>query len=273
MSLGIQPNVRMVGTATSGICSSLLISPISSLRMLHHRTPVKPSGRLYKSTRSVPLQPLVITCAEEKVTIEPITNVKFSTSIVAPGGSSPLSLVGTGYREKSIAFIKVKVYAIGMYMDASISKSLAVWKGKTKDELSKDASFFKAVAEAPVEKGIKIVLVRDVDGATFWGALDEAVAPRLKVANAGAAGQEALDAFGEVFRGRSLKQGTSIYLTWVQPSKLQVAVAGDSMIPESVEASIVSADLVSSLFDVYLGENPVSPTTKVSIASGLTASL
>ncbi|MCO5579923.1 hypothetical protein L7F22_033790 [Adiantum nelumboides] len=96
-----------------------------------------------------------------------------------------------------------------------------------------------------MEKAIKIVLVRDVDGATFWAALDEAVAPRLKAANAGAAGQEALDAFGEV------------------------AVSGDSMVPESVEASIVSADLVSSLFDVYLGENPVSPSTKASVASEL----
>lgn len=209
------------------------------------------------------------TVGAEQVEIEPTTNVKFPTSILAPGGSSPLSLVGTGYREKSIAFIRVKVYAIGMYFDVNISASLASWKGKRGDELSKDVSFFKAIAEAPVEKGIRIVLVRDVDGATFWGALDEAVTARLKAADAGAAGQDALDAFGEVFRGRSLKQGTSIYLTWVQPFKLQVAVSGDSMVPETVEASIVSAALVSSLFDVYLGENPVSPTAKASIASGL----
>ncbi|KAI5063538.1 hypothetical protein GOP47_0022085 [Adiantum capillus-veneris] len=132
---------------------------------------------------------------------------------------------------------------------------------------------FVITCSASMEKSIKIVLVRDVDGATFWGALDEAVAPRLKAANAGAAGQEALDAFGEVFRGRSLKQGTSIFLTWVQPSRLQVAVSSDSMVPESVEASIVSADLVSSLFDVYLGENPVSPSTKAAVASGVRASL
>eukprot|EP00250_Pteridium_aquilinum_P026473 c33062_g1_i1 orf=494-1318(-) len=274
MSLGMQHMLGTVGSTNFRAYSCPLVSPISSLQMSHHLTPPSPSLWLHQSaSRPMPLQRLVITCAEEKFKIEPTTNVKLPTSIVAPGGSSPLSLVGTGYREKSIAFIKVKVYAIGMYLDASISTSLAMWKGKTKDELSKDASFFKAVAEAPVEKAIKIVLVRDVDGATFWGALDEAVAPRLRTANAGPAGQEALDAFGEVFRGRSLKQGTSIYLAWVQPFKLQVAVSGDSMVPESVEASIVSADLVSSLFDVYLGENPVSPTTKASIASGLEALL
>ncbi|KAH7279142.1 hypothetical protein KP509_37G007100 [Ceratopteris richardii] len=184
-----------------------------------------------------------------------------------------LSLIGSGYREKSIAFIKVKVYAIGVYMDARVFASLENWKGKSQEELYKDAALFKMIAEAPVDKAIKIVLVRDVDGATFWSALDEAVSPRLEAANAGAAGKEALDAFGEVFKGRSLKNGTSIYLNWVQPFRLEVAVSGDSMIPKCVEASIVSSDLVSALFDVYLGENSVSPSTRTSIASELKLSL
>ena len=76
------------------------------------------------------------------------------------------------------------------------------------------------ICVAPVDKGIRIVLARDVDGATFWGALDEALAPKLKGGKE--ADKEALTAFGEVFRGRALTQGTSIYLTWVQPFKLQV---------------------------------------------------
>ncbi|MCO5596425.1 hypothetical protein L7F22_050488 [Adiantum nelumboides] len=249
-----------------------LSSPTSTLKMLHHVTHVNLISRPRLSACRKPLKPVFIACSD-KVKVEPITNAKFPTSLVAPGGSSTLSLVGTGYREKNIAFIKVKVYAIGVYVDAGVTTSLAMWKGRSEEQLCKDPSFFKAVIEATMEKAIKIVLVRDVDGATFWAALDEAVAPRLKASNAGVAGQEALDAFGEVFKGRSLKQGTSIYLTWVQPFKLQVAVSGDSMVPESVEASIVSADLVSSLFDVYLGENPVSPSTKASVASELKVSL
>lgn len=209
----------------------------------------------------------------DNVEVEPATNVKFPISILAPGGSEPLSLVGTGFREKNIAFIRVKVYAVGFYLDNAISACLAAWKGKSGDGLSNQASFFKAVAEAPVEKSIRLVLVRDVDGATFWGALDEALTPRLKAAKAGAAGQEALNAFGEVFRGRTLKQGTTIYLTWIQPFNLQVAVSGDGLIPATVEASIVSAALVAALYDVYLGENPVSPTVKASLASGIASLL
>lgn len=271
MLVSLQSMSGIAGTTTVRVCSPL-DSPTSTYRLLQCQRRVNSFFWPRTSGCRVPLQPLVITCSDN-VKVEPITNAKFPTSLVAPGGSSMLSLVGTGYREKKIAFIKVKVYAIGVYVDAGITTSLSIWKGKTEDELCKDASFFEAIAAATVEKAVKIVLVMDVDGATFWAALNEAVAPRLKAANAGAAGQEALDAFGEVFKGRSLKQGTSIYLTWVQPFKLQVAVSGDSMVPESVEASIVSADLVSSLFDVYLGDKPVSPSTKASIPSGIWTSL
>jgi hypothetical protein len=75
---------------------------------------------------------------------------------------------------------------------------------------------------APFEKALEIVLARDVDGATFWGALDEALVPRLKAADNGVHGEAALADFGKVFQGRALKQGTRIILAWVQPSNLKV---------------------------------------------------
>ena len=77
-------------------------------------------------------------------------------------------------------------------------------------------------AADPVEKALQIKLARDVDGATFWGALDEALVPRLKASGAGADGDAALAAFGNVFKNRSLKKGFVITLTWVQPSTLKV---------------------------------------------------
>ncbi len=75
---------------------------------------------------------------------------------------------------------------------------------------------------APFEKALEIVLARDVDGATFWGALDEALVPQLKAADNGVHGEAALADFGKVFQGRALKQGTRIILAWVQPSNLKV---------------------------------------------------
>ncbi|CAM6084544.1 unnamed protein product [Calypogeia fissa] len=200
------------------------------------------------------------------VTKEPVTGIEFPNTLTPPGASTELALVGAGVREKKIAFFKVKVYAVGFYIDASslVDTPLSSWKGKSGSELSKDEAFFKALMVAPVEKALRIVLARDVDGSQFWGALDEALAPRLKTA--GAAGQEALTKFGNVFKDLALKQGTSVLLTWSQPATMQVAVDGSSN-SATPDATIESAALLFSTFDVYLGKDTVSPSATADIAN------
>lgn len=69
---------------------------------------------------------------------------------------------------------------------------------------------------------MQIVLVRDVDGKTFWDALDEAVSPpRIKAPTA--IDQSTLSTFQSIFQGLSLKKGTLILLTWLEPSKMSVS--------------------------------------------------
>lgn len=75
--------------------------------------------------------------------------------------------------------------------------------------------------QAPMEKSLQIVLVRDIDGKTFWGALDEAISPRIKAPNS--ADESALATFRSIFQGRPLKKGTLIFLTWLEPSKMLVS--------------------------------------------------
>ena len=75
---------------------------------------------------------------------------------------------------------------------------------------------------APVEKAFVIVLARDVEGAQFWSALDEALAPRLKAMQAGGEGEKALASFGEVFKNRALKKNTGLFLTFKKEDTLQV---------------------------------------------------
>jgi len=64
--------------------------------------------------------------------------------------------------------------------------------------------------------------VRDVDGKTFWDALDEAVSPRVKAPTP--VDDSALSTFRNIFQGRSLKKGTLILLTWLEPSKMLVSL-------------------------------------------------
>lgn len=74
---------------------------------------------------------------------------------------------------------------------------------------------------AQAEKSLQIVLVRDVDGKTFWDALDEAISPRIKSPSSD--DKTALSTFREIFQNRPLNKGSVILLTWINPSKMLVS--------------------------------------------------
>ncbi|KAG6421416.1 hypothetical protein SASPL_117968 [Salvia splendens] len=202
---------------------------------------------------------------------EPQTKVKYQTSLSLPGCSSSLSLLGTGQLwEKVFAIIGVKVYAAGLYANPSIFSKLDAWKGRSSAELHKDSSLFDAIYQAPLEKSLHIILVRDLDGKTFWDALDEALSPRIKSPTP--VDETALSTFRGIFQGRPLQKGTSIFLTWLDTAKMLFFVTPEG-IPSSVDAAIESSNVTSALFDVFLGGNPVSPSLRASACIGLAAAL
>ncbi|TYI47556.1 hypothetical protein E1A91_D13G182200v1 [Gossypium mustelinum] len=137
-------------------------------------------------------------------TEEPATKVKFRTSLSVPDCSTSLSLLGTGYREKVFAIIGVKVYAAGLYVNPSILSKLDAWKGRSAAQIQDDMPLFKSFFEDPMEKSLQIVLVRDVDGKTFWDALDEAISPRIKAPTP--VDESALSTFRGIFQGRPLNK-------------------------------------------------------------------
>ncbi|XP_040986763.1 fatty-acid-binding protein 3, chloroplastic isoform X2 [Juglans microcarpa x Juglans regia] len=128
------------------------------------------------------------------------------------------------------------------------------------------SSSLSLIGTAPLEKSLQIVLVRDVDGKTFWDALDDAISPRIKAPTS--IDELALSTFRSIFQGRPLKKGTFIFLTWLDPSKMLVCVSSDGL-PASVDAEIESENVTLALFDVFFGNTPVSPSLKDSVASGL----
>lgn len=197
-------------------------------------------------------------------TEEPATKVKFHTSLSLPGCSSSLSLLGTGYREKRFAVVGVKVYAAGLYVDLSILDKLDAKKGES------DASLFDLTFRVPLEKSLQIVLVRDVDGKTFWDALDDAITPRIKSPTT--IDESALSTFRSTFEKRALKKGTSIFLTWLNPTKMHVSVSTEGM-PSGTDATIESSNVTLALFDVFFGGEPVSPSLKASVANRLATAL
>lgn len=203
--------------------------------------------------------------ADENVE-EPATSVKFQRSVALPGCSTTLSLLGTGFREKKFAIIGVKVYAAGLYVNESILTGLSAWKGRSADEIQRDSSLFSSIFQDQAEKSLQIVLVRDVDGKTFWDALDDAISPRIKSPSSD--DKTALSTFQGIFQNRPLNKGSVILLTWINPSKMLVSVSSGGL-PKDVDAEIESGSVTSALFDVFFGDSPVSPTLKSSVANQL----
>ncbi|VFQ79150.1 unnamed protein product [Cuscuta campestris] len=204
---------------------------------------------------------------------EPATKVKFQASLSIPGCSESLSLVGTGYREKVFALIGVKVYAVGLHVNESIFGKLDAWRGRSAAEMMKDSFLFETIFKVPMEKSISIVLVRDVDGKTFWDSLNEAISPRIKSPSPD--DETALSTFRSILGGRPLKKGTSIVLAWMNSAQMLVCVSSssDATTPSSVDAKIESANVTSALFDVFLGSNAISPSLKASVTNGLEVAL
>ncbi|KAI3769392.1 hypothetical protein L6452_00494 [Arctium lappa] len=201
---------------------------------------------------------------------ESATNVKFQSSLSLPDCPSSLSLIGTGFREKVFAIIGVKVYAAALYLNPSILDKLEAWKRQNAAEIQEDSSLFDLIYQDPLEKSLQIVLVRDVDGKTFWDALDEAISPRIKSPTS--VDQTALSIFRGIFQDRPLKKGTSIFLTWLHPSKMLVHLLAEG-IPSAADATIQSENVTISLFDVFFGRGPVSPSLKASVSNGLASIL
>ncbi|KAL5151423.1 Fatty-acid-binding protein 3, chloroplastic [Glycine soja] len=209
---------------------------------------------------------LAIAAVNAEYVEEPATNVKFQTSLSFPGCSNSLTLFGTGYREKVFAIIGVKVYAAGLYLDQSITRELNAWKGQSKEAIQGNYSLFETIFQSSFEKSLQIILVRDVDGKTFWDALSDAISPRIPQPTT--TDETALTTFRGVFLDRPLKKGAIIILTWLNPSGLLVSVSSNGL-PSTMDATIESANVASALFNVFLGDSPVSPSLKASVAESL----
>nr|5WKS_A Chain A, Engineered Chalcone Isomerase ancR1 [unidentified]5WKS_B Chain B, Engineered Chalcone Isomerase ancR1 [unidentified] len=210
--------------------------------------------------------------AVTKVTVD---GIEFPPTITPPGSSKSLTLLGAGVRGMEIETIQIKVTAIGVYAEPEVIAShLQKWKGKSASELVEDDGFFKDLVQAPVEKLVKITIIKGIKGSQYGGAVEESIRDRLAALDKySEAEEEALEEFREFFQTKSLPKGSVIFFHWPSPSTLQISVSTDGSLPEEAEATVENANVAAALLDVFLGENSVSPSTKASVAEGISALL
>ena len=192
---------------------------------------------------------------------EPNTNVTFLTVLETPAGTQVLT--GTGVRTRTM--LKVKVYAFGLYVDSAGARAaLAAWRGKSASDLARDQSLYGELLKGAFPMTLRLVMTRNVGGDQMAEAFDEALGPRVaQAAERGMpAGAEALARFRALFTGE-LASGTELLFSWAPGSTLRVSIGGRQV------GEIESAALCWALFDVYLGEKPISSDGKKTIIARL----
>jgi hypothetical protein len=184
-----------------------------------------------------------VTASAQEIT-EPGSGVKF------PARQGEQSLLGVGLRTRT--FLKVKVYAIGLYVaDAALAGPLSAYKGRTASP-----EFARAVVAGNFPKEVRLRLTRDLSADQIQGAMREALAK---------ADPRRLDTFVSYFP--ALKSGDEIVLRWApEGGTLETVMAGAPKPP------IADAAFAEAVFGVWLGDKPIQDDIKrglVSRAEGL----
>lgn len=192
------------------------------------------------------------------------SGVPFPIRLTPPGGATPHLLMGTAIREKTI--FRVKIYAFGLYVDPEGARAnLTAFAGVPASELARDKSFYRRILDMDFAMTLRLVMTRDVAGDAVADAFDSALRPRVQRAAAEtnmSGGAAALERFRRYFNLHEVTKGTEIVFSCGPAGRFETLVRGAS------RPGIESRALCWALFDVYIGEQPISADGKKSVVAG-----
>lgn len=168
---------------------------------------------------------------------EDVVEARSGVKFAAKNGSE--SLLGVGLRTKT--FLKVKVYAVGLYVaDEALKGPLAAFKGKTESP-----GFYGELVNGDFDKQVTLKFVRDVDQKAIQEAWSEALA---------GADKASLDTFLSYFP--DVKTGQEYVLRWGKGGVLETNMAGQAKPPINNKA------FAARVFGIWLGEKPLQADIK-----------
>nr|AFK33841.1 unknown [Medicago truncatula] len=188
--------------------------------------------------------------------------------------NKPLFLLGHGITDMEIHFLQVKFYSIGVYLEPEVVNHLQQWKGKPAKELEDNDDFFDALISSPVEKAIRLVVIKEIKGAQYGVQIETAVRDRLAADDKYEdEEEEALEKVIEFFQSKYFKKHSVI--TYHFPANSPTAEIVVSL--EGKEDSkyvIENANVVETIKKWYLaGSRAISPSTISSLANHLSEEL
>jgi Chalcone isomerase-like len=174
----------------------------------------------------------------QETVAEPRSGVNF------PAKVGDMSLIGTGLRTKT--FLKVKVYAIGLYVaDGALAGPLHAYKGKTGSP-----ELYRELRGGDFEKQLTMVFTRDLSASQIQGAFRETLE---------AQDQSKVGLFVGYFT--DIKSGQQATLRWAPGGTLEVQVAGLAKPP------IADKVFATAVYSIWLGDKPVQDDIKKGLVS------
>jgi len=178
-------------------------------------------------------------------------------------------------------FFSSSVYAITAYVEAEkAAKELGVRYRGGFFETEQD--FCDAIMDGAFGKAFQITMLKDGLNEEIATAIEEAIAPRMRLMQQGSVMDEFLGYWRS--RAEAMGKGSNVVLFFTQTGTLNMAVKsaaeGDEEISGNVnwlsmvpEKAIESPALFRALLEVWLGENGVVPAVKPIFAAGAKALL
>jgi hypothetical protein len=237
------------------------------------------SALLLAGTASAQQEPTQVTGQAAKTAQKPVekaplieekaTDIMFPTWIKVGKGDKMIrhDLVSLAVRTKTI--FKVKVYGFGLYVDMKgAAPAVKPYVNKKWKELMKDRNFDKAVLSDKFGKTLRLAMARDVDADDMAEAFEDALKPRLKtyLKKASAEDRKKGDAAVKQFQGfftKECEEDQVLVFSWLPGGRLLTSIDGKKL-PE-----IKNVALCWALFDVYLGEDPISDNGKEAFVKAL----
>ncbi|KAK2982414.1 hypothetical protein RJ640_026257 [Escallonia rubra] len=188
--------------------------------------------------------------------------------------SKPLALLGHGITDIEIHFLQIKFTAIGVYLDPEVVAHMQKWKGKTGAELAEDDDFFETLISAPVDKHLRVVVIKEIKGSQYGVQLESAVRDRLAADDKYEEEEEAaLEQIVEFFQSKYLKKDSVITFTFpATPATVEITFSTEGK--EESKLKVENGNVVEMIQKWYLGgTRGVSPTTISNLATTLSAEL
>ncbi|KAK7310277.1 hypothetical protein RJT34_07689 [Clitoria ternatea] len=195
--------------------------------------------------------------------------LQFPPFLTPPGSANSYFLAGAGSRGLTINGEFVKFTAIAVYLEDKAVASLSPkWKGKTATQLLESLDFYRDIIRGPFEKLIRGSKLRTLAGAEYVRKVSENCVAYMKSAGTyGDAEEKAIHELRVAFKDQHFPPGSTVFYKQSPTGTLGLSFSKDEAIPEHDHAVIVNKPLSEAVLETMIGEIPVSPALKESLAT------